>query len=143
MNKFLLLSSLLLLGISNTAQAEKLYQWVDKQGITHFTREAPNPEQVGSKSQSSGPSQSLINQKQVYQKQRSGLEAKRRGTVNSQRRDQLDRQIKALDYNWYKDRDPEKAAKIKQELGRPQVRELPQENKQAEPDNMDKYKAFY
>jgi hypothetical protein len=116
-----------------------MYRWVDKEGVTQFTREKPDPSQVGD-SKAKGPNQEQVVQKEEYLSKRRALQKQISGAAKAQRRDRLKRELLVLDYNYYKTRDPEKAAELKAQLGEAKVRVVPKKNEQ---NNMDQYKAFF
>ena len=102
----------------SSLEAQQFHRWVDKDGVTHFTAEPPDPAQMAAPSKQAPTARAReIDARERYVQERELLEEQRASTINAQRRDQLDRQILVLDYNWYKDRDPAKAAAIQRQLG--------------------------
>ncbi len=134
---------ILVISINNKVFASdeepEMYRWVDKDGVTHFTKEKPKKSQMGEQKEVK-PDAEYINRKEEYQQKRKAKEIEISRATNSTRRDQLKRELLVIDYNWYKDTDPEKAAEIKAQLGEPKVRVMEQKKEQS---NMDKYKAFF
>jgi hypothetical protein len=133
--------------IADSSSAQS-YRWVDEQGVTHFSEQAPeqidNPEtvktnrSVHSKNESTKADRLL--EKEEYQAQRQALQQQMERTPSAERREQLKRQIQQLDLSWYRKYDPEKATELEKEMSAPKVRELPAEKPAS---NMDRYKAFY
>lgn len=116
-----------------------MYKWTDKKGVTHFTREKPDPRLVGEEKQAAHDAD-YINRKEEYQQKRKAKEIEISRATNPERRDQLKRELLVIDYNWYKETDPEKAEDIKAQLGEPKARVV---NQKKETSNVDKYKAFF
>ncbi len=114
------------------------YQWVDKQGVTHITQEPPQPSQVGKKNTKVNPQQ--IHEKEEYLRERDQLEQQIAGTIRADKREQYQRQLRVLDYNWYKKYDPEKAEALESDLNRATIKVIPKKESSS---NMDKMKAFY
>ena len=116
-----------------------MYRWVDKDGVTHFTKEKPKKSEMG-KDKEVKVDTDYINRKEEYQQKRKAKEIEISRATNEERREQLKRELLVIDYNWYKETDPEKAEEIKAQLGEPKVRVMEQKKEQS---NMDKYKAFF
>jgi hypothetical protein len=137
--RFLLTLSFL---VNSTFVLAQTYRWVDKEGVTHFTAEAPDPSEVQASEESKTlkPEANLISEKEEYQEKRASLEAQISGTINDERRDQLKRQLLVLDYQWYQKIDPEKAEELAEQLEAPKTRVI---KKQDETNNMSKHRAFY
>jgi len=141
MNKIpaILLFSLLFL---NTSLAiAQTYRWVDKDGVTHFSEQEPEASQVQSKNTKMGKANTdQIAEKEDYLMQRAILEQQISGATGEQRRDQLQRQLLVLDYNWYQKYDPVKAEELAKQLNSPKIRVIPKKN---DSNNMKKFNAFY
>ena len=141
-------ASILLITIPVSVSMAQSYRWVDEQGVTHFSQEAPehidNPETLKTKrsvhnNKDSTTADRLI-EGEEYRAQRLMLQKQIEGAISAERRDQLSRQLQQLDLSWYRKYDPEKAAELEKTMAAPKVRELPLEKPV---NNMDRYKAFY
>lgn len=141
MNKipFILIATLFL--ISSGLSFAQTYRWVDEEGVTHFSQQEPSPSQTKSLgTHALKPNANQIAEKEQYLQERAELEQQISGTTVDQRREQLQRQLQMLDYQWLKKTDPAKAEALSKEMNDPKLRVI---QKKEDPDNMKKYKAFY
>lgn len=142
------IASFMLMIVPFTESYAQTYRWVDEQGVTHFSQQAPDHieqaetikanHSIHHKKESTKAD--LLIEREEYQNQRQALQKQIEGTTSVERREQLNRQLQQLDLSWYQKYDPEKAAELEKLMAAPKVRELPAEKPV---NNMDRYKAFY
>lgn len=125
---------------SSTFVFAKTYQWVDKNGVTHFTEYEPDPNQVSTERNQSKVNPNQIAEKEEYRYKRALLDEQISQTINDLKRSQLKRQRQVLDYQWFLKHDPAKAQELKAEMDTPVIRVIPTEE---QTNTMDRMKAFY